>query len=483
MESDWSTHVTTLILVSGPARVENRPMRRNFFGNTHSTVTETLENQAFSDFITEHIQKQAGSGEYTEADSEQQIPRYRISYRQRNLNSPDQRNVFTNRYAHYWSDETLRAYRNYVATSNGDSDTVEVPSDSPVPGSPGSETSVIPTASGIFGDLQRSAAANLEPTPRLKADVPANTTLNSITVELKVAEDPSKMIETTLSATLVQFRQLCSAEGHIKLYFQDALLDQNDRTLKDYGFYDKCMVKGELVPPGEVMTIRLKHLDDSVINAVIPNDATVGDLKRAHYAEKIAANRVIRFIFQGQLLRNDTRTLASYGVNDNAVIHVHVGQTAYRQEGVAADQQSSRPTAPQDNFIRGGPHPITGFQWLDTLLYTLLSSVLWLSHWAEADVLEDDDSMTARLTRHLRSAIRFVTGFFEGNEQEQNPELLHNFGNRFHTIIFLKIAVMLMFVYFYQDIADVKTVVLLLFILTFVFMYAMVAYPRGAVRR
>jgi len=460
-------------------------MRRNFFGNTQSTVLETLENQAFSDFITERIQKGTNPREYSEAEPEQQIPRYRFTYGQRNFNNSDQRSVLTSRYPHYWNENQLRAYNNYMNMTGNDNNATEVPSESPTSGSSSSDANGIPTASDIFRDLQRSAAANLEPTPRLKTNVPVNPTLNSITVELKMEDNSSKTIETTLSATLAQFRQLCITDRHMKLYFNGTLLDENDRTLKDYGFYDKCTVKGELVPPGEVMTIRLKHLDDSVINTIIPNNATVGDLKRAHYADKIAAHRVIRFIFQGQLLRNDTRTLASYGIHDNAVVHVHIGQTAYRQEGVPVDQQQSRPEAPQDNFVRGGPHPITGFQWLDTLLYTILSSILWLSHWAEADdVLEEDDSITARLSRYLRSTIRFLTRFVEGgNDQEQNPELLHNFGNRFHAIIFLKVIIMLGISYFYQDVADLKTVFLLLFILTFLFMYAVVMYPRGLVRR
>ena len=255
-------------------------MRRNFFGNTQSTVVETLENQAFSDFITQHIQKESAPTEYSEAENEQQIPRYRLTYRRRNFNAPDQADVLATRYPRYWNEDEVRTYTNYMNMSSNESDTAQVPSESPVSGSSSGDTNGIPTASGIFRDLQRSAAANLEPTPRLKVNVPVNATHNSITVELRVVDNPSKSIETTLSATLAEFRQLCTEEGHMKLYFKDTLLDQNDRTLRDYGFYDKCTVKGELVPLGEVMTIRLKHLDDSVINAVIPNSATVGDLKR-----------------------------------------------------------------------------------------------------------------------------------------------------------------------------------------------------------
>lgn len=103
-----------------------------------------------------------------------------------------------------------------------------------------------------------------------------------------------------------------------------------------------------------------------------------------HFAQELEAGKVIRLIFQGQLLRNDSRTLTSYGIVEQSVIHVHIGQRAYRQEGTT--QQSSTAqnvTDPVELFAN--PHlVVTGIAWLDSALLAILSSILFIVRWAEA---------------------------------------------------------------------------------------------------
>lgn len=47
---------------------------------------------------------------------------------------------------------------------------------------------------------------------------------------------------------------------------------------------------------------------------------------RAHFAPELGENKLVRFIFNGQDLRNDTLTLQAYNIIDNSVIHCLITQ-------------------------------------------------------------------------------------------------------------------------------------------------------------
>lgn len=52
---------------------------------------------------------------------------------------------------------------------------------------------------------------------------------------------------------------------------------------------------------------------------------------RRYFWESILAGKVVRLIYRGQLLRDDTRSLLSYGLHDQCVVHCHVSSTPYAQ--------------------------------------------------------------------------------------------------------------------------------------------------------
>lgn len=62
---------------------------------------------------------------------------------------------------------------------------------------------------------------------------------------------------------------------------------------------------------------------------------------RKHFPDSLENGKVVRLIFQGQLLRDDSRTLASYGICDQCAVHCHVGNRPYQQ------QQAYRSTSGQ----------------------------------------------------------------------------------------------------------------------------------------
>ncbi|KAK6020541.1 hypothetical protein OSTOST_13803, partial [Ostertagia ostertagi] len=57
-----------------------------------------------------------------------------------------------------------------------------------------------------------------------------------------------------------------------------------------------------------------------------------------HFGDAVAAGRVVRLIYQGQLLREDSRTLASYGLRDGSVVHCHISNTPYARQAPSTSQ-------------------------------------------------------------------------------------------------------------------------------------------------
>lgn len=78
--------------------------------------------------------------------------------------------------------------------------------------------------------------------------------------------------------------------------------------------------------------IRLKFLDDTQRDARTTMTDTIGKFKSVHFGDAVAAGRVVRLIYQGQLLREDSRTLASYGLKDGCVVHCHISNTPYAKQ-------------------------------------------------------------------------------------------------------------------------------------------------------
>lgn len=81
----------------------------------------------------------------------------------------------------------------------------------------------------------------------------------------------------------------------------------------------------ETRPPGSIR-IRLKFLDETQRHVFAQLTEKVGSFKRQHFSIELDANRHIRLIFNGQLLSQDSSTLAQYGLFDNCVVHCHVSQ-------------------------------------------------------------------------------------------------------------------------------------------------------------
>ena len=51
----------------------------------------------------------------------------------------------------------------------------------------------------------------------------------------------------------------------------------------------------------------------------------------AHFTDDVSAGRTVRLIYHGQMLQDDSRSLASYGIRDDSTVHCHVSHGPRRR--------------------------------------------------------------------------------------------------------------------------------------------------------
>ncbi|XP_062389067.1 transmembrane and ubiquitin-like domain-containing protein 2 [Sardina pilchardus] len=89
----------------------------------------------------------------------------------------------------------------------------------------------------------------------------------------------------------------------------------------------------------ENITVRLKYLNDTEEVAVLRPHDTVGLLKSKYFSGR---ERQIKLIWQGQLLQDPRRTLASLNITHNSVLHCHVSQAPAQPEAPGGPEESAR---------------------------------------------------------------------------------------------------------------------------------------------
>ncbi|XP_062451600.1 transmembrane and ubiquitin-like domain-containing protein 2 [Rhea pennata] len=96
--------------------------------------------------------------------------------------------------------------------------------------------------------------------------------------------------------------------------------------------------------------IRLKFLNDTEEVAVVRPEDTVGVLKSKYFPGRESQ---MKFIYRGQLLRDQARTLRSLNITDNCVIHCHLSQStaAALPDPAAAPPEASGVTVSVGNLM------------------------------------------------------------------------------------------------------------------------------------
>lgn len=139
---------------------------------------------------------------------------------------------------------------------------------------------------------------------------------------------------TTISSELLEVKDLhTSAENKLCKSSDGASLDETcshsiktEENITTLSSESSASIKEEEIRPPGSIRIRLKFLDETQRYVFAKLTEQVGTFKRQHFSIEMDANRRIRLIFNGQLLSQDTSTLAQYGLFENCVVHCHVSQ-------------------------------------------------------------------------------------------------------------------------------------------------------------
>ncbi|XP_049842503.1 transmembrane and ubiquitin-like domain-containing protein 1 isoform X2 [Schistocerca gregaria] len=94
---------------------------------------------------------------------------------------------------------------------------------------------------------------------------------------------------------------------------------------------------------GDCIRIRLKYLNDDQKLVDGKLNERLGDFKRRHFASELSADKLVRLIFNGQVLGSDSETLRQLGLFDNCVVHclVHTPRPGSTGMGSSSQLQSS----------------------------------------------------------------------------------------------------------------------------------------------
>lgn len=90
-----------------------------------------------------------------------------------------------------------------------------------------------------------------------------------------------------------------------------------------------------------LITVRLKYLNETQRNVTAAPNVTIGQFRRDHFATELSQNKLVRFIFNGQDLRNDSNTLQNYNIGNNSVVHCLITQVNHQAPPPRQENQGS----------------------------------------------------------------------------------------------------------------------------------------------
>uniref|UniRef100_A0A1E1XDJ5 Putative transmembrane and ubiquitin-like domain-containing protein 2 n=1 Tax=Amblyomma aureolatum TaxID=187763 RepID=A0A1E1XDJ5_9ACAR len=179
-------------------------------------------------------------------------------------------------------------------------------------------------ASHTYTQLPRDDAGNA-------AETAANSTLldaNENPQQQQVQEDSTETVLEGMDPDVVRRRRLEFMErnSHVESLSNATegaqpsceALQQTDDSVSD----EAAAEDDEEQEEG--FAIRLKYLNDTERCVRGRPDETVGSFKRRHFAAELAGQRLVRLIFNGGQLRDDSARLSSCGFSEGCVVHVHV---------------------------------------------------------------------------------------------------------------------------------------------------------------
>ncbi|KAL3280145.1 hypothetical protein HHI36_017645 [Cryptolaemus montrouzieri] len=122
--------------------------------------------------------------------------------------------------------------------------------------------------------------------------------------------------------------------------------------------------------------VKLMYLNDELRHVDGRLQEKLGDFKRRHFQVELAANKLVKLIFNGHVLQQDGDTLQSCGMFDNCVVHclVHQRTNTSSQRGNTGSRDSSSTPLGMNSHTNNNNQP---HEWhLENYLFMILCCFL-----------------------------------------------------------------------------------------------------------
>ncbi|KAJ8935973.1 hypothetical protein NQ314_012540 [Rhamnusium bicolor] len=175
------------------------------------------------------------------------------------------------------------------------------------------------------------------------------------------------------------------------------------------------------------ITIKLKYINDDLKLVSGRLEERLGDFKRRHFEPELSSNKLVRLIFNGQVLQPDTQTLKSCGFFDNCVVHCLIHQKRTQPNEVTPSEATRDGFSfPTSNGIPNLNNNNQNRDWdLGNFLFAFISFIL-LAAWYFRYVYAHLYTVTATVGLILITGIFtivLVGMYFPDNEHLPNPTI------------------------------------------------------------
>lgn len=106
--------------------------------------------------------------------------------------------------------------------------------------------------------------------------------------------------------------------------------------------------------PDTTIRIKLKYINDDLKFVDGHLNEPLGDFKKRHFQVEMNSNKLVRLIFNGQVLQQDTQTLKSIGLFDNCVVHCLIHQKRVTPGSEATNSSAGSNRDNSSDGIDGG---------------------------------------------------------------------------------------------------------------------------------
>ena len=91
------------------------------------------------------------------------------------------------------------------------------------------------------------------------------------------------------------------------------------------------------------ISVFIRLVNETVLKVNVNPSATIQYIKRTYFSKELSNNKIVRFIYQGQFLK-DSQTLESYNIRDQTTIHCHITTGQQPQTEITAPQTTTSTT-------------------------------------------------------------------------------------------------------------------------------------------